>query len=453
MSSPAQPARAQPAAVMRGGALLAAGLAVSNAFGYALNLVASRVLGPDEFGAFAALMGIVLVAFVGSLALQSVTARRLATDGPAAAPAMLRLGRRFAFGIAGALALAAPAFSAFLHLDTTQVLLVAATMVPLTLVGCRFGLAQGTERFGALAVLYILVATGRLGGTLIALAIRDSVTAGLVGGLAGASAAAVVAARIARSPHPPVNLPEPGAARELAIAAGALFAFFGLTNVDVLLARHHLDAREAGLYALGAVVAKGAFWFPAFIAVLAYPMLVDESRRGSAMRVSLVLVAASGAVLTVATALAPDFVVALIGGDEYEDLAGEVALFALAGSLYAVAHLLIYARLAQGDPRSGVGVASVGVGLVLTVQLATHNSVTAIVLTVCAAAATLSMAGLAAQWQTLGRSAKLGRSEPGAHREADGEGRTGSQLDVGEEIDPDQPPGGREDPERQQPAR
>jgi len=387
--------------VVRGGALLAAGLAVSNAFGYALNLVASRALGPDEFGAFASLMGIVLVCFVGSMALQSVTARRLATDGPAAAAAMLRLGRRFAFGIAGALALAAPAFSAFLHPDTVQVLLVAASMVPLTLVGSRLGLAQGGERFGALAVLYVVVAVGRLGGTLLGLAVRDSVTAGLVGALAGASAGAVVAARIAPAPHPGVDVPEPGAAKELAIAAGALFAFFCLTNVDVLLARHQLPEHDAGLYALGAVVAKGAFWFPQFIAVLAYPMLVDEARRAWAIRVSLALVATSGALLTTGAALFPDIVVRAIGGDEYRDLADRVALFALAGSLFAVAQLLIYARLAKGDSRAGVAVAAIVVGLVLTVQLATNDSVTEIVLTVCAAAATLSVVGVVSERRAL----------------------------------------------------
>lgn len=395
-------AAGSPTGFVRGGALLAAGLAVSNVLGYAVNLVASRLLGPDEFGAFASLMGIVLVAFVGSLALQSVTARRLATDGPAAAPAMLRLGRQVAFGIAGVLALAAPAFSAFLHLDGTQVLLVAASLIPLTLVGARFGLAQGSERFGALAVLYIVVAAGRLGGTLVGLAVRDTVTAGLVGALVGATLAAVIAARIAPAPHPGTELPEPGAGREFGVAAGALFSFFALTNIDVLLARHHLEGHEAGLYALGAVVAKGAFWFPAFVAVLAYPMLVDETRRSGALRVSLALVAASGALLTLGTALVPGLVVDLIGGNEYEDLAHRVALFALAGSLFAIAQLLIYARLAQGDPRAGLRVAAVLVGLVLTVQLAANDSVTAIVLSVCGAAAALSLAGLVSERRTRG---------------------------------------------------
>ncbi len=441
--------------VVRGGALLAAGLAVSNAFGYALNVVASRVLGPDEFGAFASLMGIVLVAYVGSLALQSVTARRLATDGPAAAPALLALGRRVAFGIAGGLALAAPAFSAFLHLDATQVLLVAASLFPLTLVGARFGLAQGTERFGALAVLYIVVATGRLGGTLVGLAVRDTVTAGLVGALVGATAAAVVAARIAPAPHPVIGVGEPGAAREFAVAAGALFSFFALTNVDVLLARHQLDASEAGLYALGAVVAKGAFWFPAFIAVLAYPMLVDEARRGGAMRVSLALVAASGAVLTLGTALVPDLVVDLIGGNSYAELGNDVPLFALAGSLFAVAQLLVYARLAQGDPRAGLRVAAVLVGLILTVQLVANDSVRAIVLSVCAAAATLSLAGLVSERRTLGERpvGPVVGSGAGLGEEADRDGVTGGDLDVLETLAAEEPAGRREDPERPQPAR
>jgi O-antigen/teichoic acid export membrane protein len=452
------PESGQPGTVMRGGALLAAGMAVSNAFGYGLNLVASRALGPDEFGAFASLMGIVLVCFVGSMALQSVTARRLATDGPAAAAAMLGLGRRCAVGIAAALVVTAPAWSAVLHLAAAQILLVAATMIPLTLVGIRFGLAQGSERFGALALLYVLVAAGRLGGTLVGLAVRDSVTSGLVGALAGASAAALLAARVAPLPHPPRDVPEPGAASELMIAAGALFAFFALTNVDVLLARHQLSEHEAGLYALGAVVAKGAFWFPQFIAVLAYPMLVDEARRRGAIRLSLALVATSGALITTGAALFPHVVVSAVGGDEYRDLAHRVALFALAGSLFALAQLLIYARLAKGDPRAGVAVAAVLIGLVVTVQVAANDSVTQIVLTVCAAAAALSLVGVVSERRALTRPVRtrwgLGpRDRRAAGHETDAEDGARSQREPLDRAASEQPAGRGDDPERQQPAR
>lgn len=440
------------AGMMKGGALLAAGLAVSNAFGYALNLAASRLLGPRDFGAFAALMGVVLVANVGALALQSVTARRLATDGPAAAPELLRLGRRAAFGIGAALALAAPALSAFLHLDGVQVLLVAATMVPLTLVGTRMGIAQGTERFGALAVLYMLVAVGRMGGTLVGLAIRDDVPAGLLGGLAGATAAALAAAVIAPAPHAGSRR-EDGVVRELVTAAAALFAFFGLTNVDVLLARHSLDSHDAGIYALGAVVAKGAFWFPAFVAVLAFPMLVDENRRGQAMRVSLSLVVASGAMLTAGTALLPDLAVDLVGGNDYAELANDVGWFALAGSLFALVQLLIYARLAQGDPRAGIRVGAVLAALVVAVLGVANGSVVEIVLSVCVAATVLALAGLATELRVFsdvpsgsGESVPVG-DEPDDDRVARADGEVLEGVDAQDVAD------GREYPERQEPAR
>lgn len=431
----APPPRGAPAAgagtVVRGGALLAGALAVSNGFGYALNLVASRVLGPEEFGAFAALMGIVLVANVGALALQSVTARRLATDGAAAGQLLLRLGRLAGLGIAAVLAAAAPLLTAFLHVGVLPVLLVAAGMLPLTLVGARLGLAQGAERFGSLSILYILVATGKMGGALIGLLLVDDVTAGLIGMVAGASVAAAVAMAVAAPPGSAAGGTGGGAAPErravageLLIAAAALFAFFGLTNVDVLLARHHLPATEAGLYALGAVVAKGAFWFPQFIAVLAYPMLVDRARRERAIRVSVALVGASGALLTAGTALVPGLVVGAVGGSEYEDLADDVWLFALAGSLFALAQLLVYARLALGDRRAGLGVAGTAIGLVLAVQLGADGSLRAIVLALCVAAAVLCAIGLAAE-RAAGRDLPDGPSVVGQDGELEGTERPG----------------------------
>ena len=51
-------------------------LAAANGLGYLLNLVASRRLGPEGYGALAALLGVILVGNVLALALQAVVARR-----------------------------------------------------------------------------------------------------------------------------------------------------------------------------------------------------------------------------------------------------------------------------------------------------------------------------------------------------------------------------------------
>ena len=395
-------AAAPATSVVRGGAVLAGALAVANALGYALNLVASRVLGPREFGAFAALLGIVLVANVGALALQSVTARGLASPGSHPAHALRRLGAGTALAVGAALAAAAPLLAAFLHVEVHQMLLVAAAIVPMTLVGSPLGLAQGAERFPVLAALYVAVVAGKMGGALVGLAVRADVTAGLVGMLVGSVLAAAAASLVSHGPGgDPVEAREAGRAPRLAAevftAALALFAFFGLTNVDVLLARHHLPAADAGLYALGAVVAKGTFWFPQFVSVLAYPMLVDSARRARAMRISVAVVTAAGITATAGAALAPGIVVRALGGSAYAGLERQVWLFAAVGSLFALAQLLLYARLARGDRSAAVSVTLAVTALVVAVQAGADSSVRAIALTVCATAGALCAAGVVAE--------------------------------------------------------
>jgi hypothetical protein len=219
----------------------------------------------------------------------------------------------------------------------------------------------------------------------------------LIGSAASAVAATVVtAASWRRRPARPTER-EPGAVAELLTAGAALFAFFGLTNVDLLLARHHLPAGEAGLYALGAVVAKGTFWFPQFVSVLANPMLVDDARRARAMGISVAVVAGAGVLCTLGAALAPGIVVSALGGSAYDGLERHVWIFAAVGALFALAQLLLYARLARGDRTAAVSVALTLAGLVVAVQVAAHGSLREIVTAAAVAAAALCAAGLTSE--------------------------------------------------------
>jgi len=72
--------RASTSQVVRGGLVVAVAMAVMNVASYALTNVAAHVLGPVGYGAFAALMGLVLVLGVASLGLQATAARRVAAD-------------------------------------------------------------------------------------------------------------------------------------------------------------------------------------------------------------------------------------------------------------------------------------------------------------------------------------------------------------------------------------
>ena len=64
-------------AQLRGGSTLAVAMGVMNIATYGFTIIAARVLGPRGYGAFAALMGLLLVIMVAALALQATAARRI----------------------------------------------------------------------------------------------------------------------------------------------------------------------------------------------------------------------------------------------------------------------------------------------------------------------------------------------------------------------------------------
>lgn len=391
---------ARPAA---GAALVAVGMAVANLLGYVLNLVASRQLGPAAYGALGALLGVVLVGNVPALALQTVVARRTAVArGASVASASLAYGLRVALAVlAAGVAVAAP-LASWLHLGSVAApLWVAATLFPLTLLGVQQGVLQGGERFSRLALLFVVAAAARVGGGLLALAAGGGVTAVVAGSAVGTWLAAVVGLALVHRRSPLGGAPLPEISRELLTAGQALLALFVLTNVDLLLARHYLPAAEAGLYAVGAVIAKGAFWLPQFVAVVAFPRLSDPQRHGAVVPRAVVAVVSIGAVVVAVTAVFGRLVVRVAAGSSYDALAGEAWLFAAIGSGYALCQLLLFSQLAGRRTRLGTllwGVVAVEALLITSVA---HGSVAQVAAVAFAASGALAVAGLALEVRRL----------------------------------------------------
>ena len=377
-------------------------MAVANLLGYALNLVASRLLGPTGFGALGALLGVVLIGNVAALGLQTVTARVLAgTRGPFGAEAsrLYRLALGSAVAVAGLTLAAAPFLAELLHLTGGgAVWWLPLVLAPLTITGVQLGILQGAERFRRLATLYVVAAAGKVGGGLVGVVVGDSVTATMAGTAIGAVLSVLVGHGMVRG----LMSPAPGGSPrehlpELLHATHVLLVLFVLTNVDVLLARHYLPGPEAGQYAVGAVVAKGAFWLPGFIAVVALPALSDSVRRRRAAVRAIGAVTACGVAVTVFCAAFGDFVVLLVGGSAYESLAPDVWLFAAAGSLYALAQLLLYSRLAGQDRRALIAVWAALALLLALVLGGRHGSTAQIIGCVLVAATGLVATGVLAE--------------------------------------------------------
>lgn len=340
--------------------LVAGALGIAQIAAYAVSVVAARALGPDGFGILAALLGILLIGSVLAMGIQAVAARRLvqvdAVSRDGAARSMLRDGLTGGGAVALATLAISPLLVWLLRLDGWGALvLAAATLVPITWAGAQYGVAQGRESYGRLATVYAVVGLGRgIGGMTGALVTGTPLgtMAGLALGTAvGAIIGRIVVAPLAAAPRERLD----GFFGESAHATHALLALFVLTNIDVLLARALLNPDEAGIYGVGAVIAKVAFWLPQFVGVVAFPRFAD-ARRGRATVISLLAVAAIGALVVAGTALLPGLVVAFVGGAAYVSLVPLAWLFAAIGASFALAQALLLTRLAIDDRRAVIAV-------------------------------------------------------------------------------------------------
>ncbi len=338
----------------------------------------------------------------------------------------------------------------FLHLDSAvPVLWLALALAPTPLLFAVQGLLQGRERFGALAAVMVAGAAVKLAAGLALVAAGLGVSGAMAGVAAGALLAALAGLRLAAPTTPgavgDLMPPTPGAVdnptpaspgsatlplrgpkrsggagyrparergtgfergwwREVGTATTGLLGLFLLANVDVLLARHYLDRAAAGRYALGAVVAKIAFWAPQFVVTVIFPRLVGAADPRRLLAGSAGLIIGFGGLLAGGLVVADrlGLVVPVLGGG-YAGLGPLLPLFAALGTALALVQLLLFEGIATRDRRMGRAVAAALVAEVALVAGPLHGSVGQIAGTALAVALALAAAG----WWLLRR--RLGR--------------------------------------------
>lgn len=351
---------------LRGGAVIAVAMGVMNVTTYAFTILAARLLGPAEYGALAALMGLLLVVNVLSLGLQATGARRVSA-APENLPAIERevMSTSYAAAVAlGALALlASPVITDTLNLDPLAAALLAVTAMPLSIMGAQAGILQGERRWGSLASIYLAVGVGRLGFGAVALFVEPNTPGAMIGVASGAFLPVVIgwlalrrpdrrrtaAPRTARRAR---RWAPGGVLRETMHNSHALLAFFALSNADVIIARSTLDAHLAGLYAAGLILSKAVLFLPQFVVVVAFPAMARGGGDRRRHLFSLAVVLAIGAATVLGTAVLSGLAVTFIGGSQYAELQGRLWAFAALGTLLAMIQLLIYNIVARQRQRT-----------------------------------------------------------------------------------------------------
>ena len=167
--------------------------------------------------------------------------------------------------------------------------------------------------------------------------------------------------------------------KELWKATQALFALYVLVNIDVLLARIVLTPEESGIYTVGMLVAKIAFFMPQAITVVLFPKMGRND--SSALRLAVLGTSLIGGGYIGVTYFASEFVVNAIGGSVYSELYSEVWFFAVEGSLFAVLQVLLYGRIAREDTKVSVLLWVASIIVTISVWLVPNDSVVTVVWT------------------------------------------------------------------------
>ena len=350
-----------------GGGGIIVGTAVMNVCTFGFTIVAAGILDTASYGAFFALLNLLMVVAVVNMGLQATAARRIVADPPAVAHiehTILRVGYGTALAVGGGLAVLSPAVTWLLQLDSVvPALVLAALAVPTTIMGAHVGILQGEKRWGALTWVYVLAGVPRIAG-LVLLWWQPNESMALFGSGLGYIAPVVLGWWVLRRPRrdavprtstsdgaPDVTAPWPILLESLR-SARALLAFFALANVDIVVARHVLSDDASGLYAVGLLVAKIMLYLPQFVVIVMFPSLATSHQRRRAIIRGTTAILALGAVCTLGVLLLAGVTADVLDSEKLGAVEDHLWLFAVLGTLLSITQLLVYATLARQGRRS-----------------------------------------------------------------------------------------------------
>jgi O-antigen/teichoic acid export membrane protein len=357
--------------LIQGVIVVGAGLAVPQVLAYAASVIAARLLVPADFGAFGAMQGITQIGAPIGLAIQAIAARRLVKNSANKHHDLLKFGLEVSIAVMLATFLISFPLSSIFNIDYLVLVLTIGAIAPYVFISTQLGIAQGKEFYIKLAGIYIVFGIGRSVSAIVGLFVYPELISVGIGFFGGTLLSAIVAHFILGNSKKfwKTDRAEKSV-KELWKATQALFALYVLVNIDVLLARVVLTPEESGVYTVGMLVAKIAFFMPQAITVVLFPKMGRND--SSALRLAVLGTSLIGALYIGVTYFASEFVVNAIGGSGYAELYSEVWFFAIEGSLFAVLQVLLYGRIAREDTKvsillwAGSIIAAISVWLIAT---------------------------------------------------------------------------------------
>jgi O-antigen/teichoic acid export membrane protein len=342
---------------------------------YAFHLVVSRQVSSAEYGAVAALLGLMLIATVPATALQLAITNKFADrrnnktdlellDESPALPVTIRpLVAQVAIGsvlVAAIVALISPLLKDFIHLDSiTPCLMLALFIIAAGLTTIPKAVLLGELRFRKVALAFMIGALTRvISGYVLSKhfgvtgAVGSSVVAEAITGLV------LVYDMIEFMPRIKDAIPLRLSFGDAGIGTLALAGFWALVSYDVLIARHFLTPHSSGIYGAAATIARSTMFLPSAVALVAFPLFVragPTTEKGRRLLLNMLAIVAGLALAAAAVLIVfPQFVELLGHGNTYQASESAVKVLGISCAFLGVIYLLVHYEMAAQPIRAAI---------------------------------------------------------------------------------------------------
>jgi O-antigen/teichoic acid export membrane protein len=351
----------------RSGLVLGAASVGGIVLNYLFLLASGRLLGTDEYGELAAIIGVLTVVLLPTSALQMATSREVsrllaigdAEGARAFARAVLRLAVIATGPLVALFYIVLVPLADVLAIDSSTALAIAGASLATTFaLPTLLGVIQGEQRFVVLGLATFVPFAVRLAVLIVVAAIGVTVAGAALAILASAAAALVVAiagsrGAIARArSHLPDLRPF---LRYLAPVVVGLLGMSVLVNLDVIVVNARFSDDDAGIYAAAAAFARVGYFLPVTILSVLFPRTAARQARGEGtediLGRSLIVTAGFCAALALFYLLVGQQLVTVSFGADFDAAADLLPLFALEIGVVSLANVLVGFHLSRGETR------------------------------------------------------------------------------------------------------
>ncbi len=365
------PSQTVKSGLVRASSLLFLMMMGANVCNYAFHALASRKLGPSEYGVLVSMLALLTLVAVMSQTIQTVVAKWTAVEElgkryDRIAALIIRVMRRMlmmgAVCLLGLSLLSGP-LSGFFQLSSPwPIIAVGVTTIVMLILPVMRGLLQGLQRFNALGVNFLADGFIRIGAGVVIFGLGYHAAGGVLASAIGGALAAVLALgvmpelrRAVRNKLPVIDL-SGLKLYSLSVLVG-VGSFLVISTLDVILVKHWFAPEAAGYYAAGSIVGKAFLFLPFAIANVLFPKVsaqhaVGENTLKLLIKSLLLTAGILGGGVLLAYFLAPLIILTLFGREFLlPETLWLVRWFGLAVTPLALTFILLQYNLALNNKR------------------------------------------------------------------------------------------------------